>query len=53
MNTINVFNTSHYFDKTVERTHACKVANELNKQLPSTEDVPEQVHESLFLVSYI
>lgn len=53
MNTINVFNASHNFDVTAERTHACKVANELNKQLSSSEDIPEQVYESLALVSYI
>lgn len=48
-----MFNTSHNFDITIERTQACKVANELNKQLPSRQDVPQQVYESLLLVFYI
>lgn len=48
-----MFNTSHNFDITIERTHVCKVANELNKQLPSRQDVPEPVYESLLLVLYI
>lgn len=47
---IVLFNTSHNFDITTERTHACKAANELNKQFPSRQNVPEQVYESLLLV---
>lgn len=46
---MDVFNTSHNFDITSQRTHACKAANELDKQLPSRQDVPEQVYESLLL----
>lgn len=49
MNTTDVFNSSHNFEITIEGTHACKGANELNKQLLSIHDVPEQVYESLFL----
>lgn len=49
MNTTDVFNSSHNFEITIEGTHACKGANELNKQLLSIHDVPEQVYEPLFL----
>ena len=49
MDTTDVFNSSHNFEITIEGNHACKGANELNKQLLSIHDVPEQVYEPLFL----
>lgn len=52
MNTTDVFNSSHNSEITIEGTHACKGANELNKQLLSIHDVPEQVYEPLFLALY-
>ena len=43
-----MFNTSHNFDITIERTHACKTANELNKQLPT-----EKMFQNKFMDHYI